>query len=220
MSGSLSIGIQKDISLESVSFKLLIEAYQNALFEDSYSLDWKENQFTVHLLSFMKKSLLRKKHQLTIDTEIELIDYEELPVENNDPDKAPRIDIRIVSWQFQTGEELKYYFEAKNLSQNSWFKSKKTRVDATSLQKRYIETGVENFRISRYCDGSLVGYILDGKTDLILDKLNDILLEYTNTVEKITKTKKDYCYESKHLTPSKEEMTIKHVFLNFVIKKD
>ncbi len=44
------------LSIEVLSFKLLIEAYILALKENEYELDWIEDQFTNYLINFMRKS--------------------------------------------------------------------------------------------------------------------------------------------------------------------
>jgi len=215
MSGKLSKNITTEISLEIVAIKVLIEAYKIIILKSKYDLDWEEEQFSAYIFPFMQATGLAKKHNLVIGIEEKLLQKNKLPIGNNNPKKAPRIDIYIASWLFKKDDISKYYFEAKNLSQNPRSKSTGTKVDANALQRRYIKTGIENFRKDRYYDGSLVGYVLEGEIDAIVDKLNERLLKDSNTIDKITKTKKDYSYESKHLTKLKEEMIIKHIFLKF-----
>jgi hypothetical protein len=221
-SGQLSLKIQKKFpTIEDISFKILIEAYNSIFQLNQYSLDWEEEQINQELVRFMKKSELRVTHSLTIGIERKLFDENKPPINDNNPKKLPKIDINIVSWSFQEGVELEYFFEAKNLYENDY----KKRVASIHIN-RYIDTGIENFRISRYYNGSLIGYILDGDTTKVIDKLNIQLtknrknknratnhlssFERKNCIENF-----DYYYESKHLTPLKEKMLIKHIFLKF-----
>lgn len=167
----------------------------------------------------MRKSKLRTKYKLTIGVERKLFNEEQSPIDTNNPKKLPRIDINIVSWSFQKDIELEYFFEAKNLSEKNWYKKSGAKVDASSYQRRYIQTGIENFRTGRYYNGSLVGYILEGEIEPILDKLNTRLVKDTNSLKIIDKINfiKDFshCYESKHITFSSNEINIKHIFFKF-----
>lgn len=220
--GQLSLHIIKKIpSLEKISFKILIEAYNMMVKSNQYSLDWEEEQINQQLVVFMKKSKLRVKYKLTIGIERKLFDENKSPTDDNNPKKLPRIDINIVSWSFKEDEELEYFFEAKNLYENNYQKKV-----ASQYINRYIDTGIENFRISRYFNGSLIAYILDGKTTKIIDKLNIQLtrdrknknkaINNLSSFEKKDYIKNiDYCYESIHLTPSREKIIIKHFFLKF-----
>ena len=144
-SGQLSLKIQKKFpTIEDISFKILIEAYNSIFQLNQYSLDWEEEQINQELVRFMKKSELRVTYRLTIGIERKLFNENKPPVNDNNPKKLPRIDINIVSWSFQEGVELEYFFEAKNLYENDY----KKRVASIHIN-RYIDTGIENFRISR-----------------------------------------------------------------------
>lgn len=220
--GKLSQGIIKKVpTIEDISFQILIEAYRQIIEVNQYSLDWEEEQFNQELVVFMKKSKLRIKYKLTIGLERKLFNENELPTNDNNPKKLPRIDINIVSWSFQEDIELEYFFEAKNLYENDCNQKK-----ASSYINRYIDTGIENFRISRYYNGSLVGYVLDGDIAKVIDKLNIQLKKDRKNKNKAINNLSpferknyikdfEYYYESKHLTPSEEEILIKHIFLKF-----
>lgn len=220
MSGKLSLKVKKSFpTIETVSIGLLIEAYHLAMIDKGYDLDWEEEQFNAFLLSIMNKLDITKKYQLHIDIEKKLLKEDELPVGVNDPKKLPRIDLNIESWLFKDGEKLKYFFEAKNLCQNNWNKKSAVKVSASYYQNRYIDTGIENFRIGRYYDGALVGYVLEGNVLPIIDKLNIILSKYANTINKLeplshTSSFKDI-YSSTHFTPTGDSLNIKHIFLKF-----
>lgn len=223
MRGKLSSKVKKSFqTIETVSIRLLIESYNLALVDKKYDLDWEEEQFSAFLLSIMNKLDITKKYYLHIDIEKKLLNEDELPIGANNPKKLPRIDLNIESWLFKDGEKLKYFFEAKNLCENDWNKKSglKATVVASKHQKRYIETGIENFRIGRYYDGALVGYVLEGKLLPIIDKLNIRLSKNINTINKLNSLSppanfKDI-YSSTHLTPLGDKLNIKHIFLKFV----
>ena len=221
-SGKLSLNIRKKFpTIEDISFKILIQAYRAIIELNQYDLDWEEEQFSQEFVRFMKKSKLRIKYRLTIGVERKLLNEDKLPINDNNPKRLPRIDINIVSWKFQENTELEYFFEAKNLYENNY----KKKI-ASAYINRYIDTGIENFRIKRYYNGSLVGYILEGDMTRIIDKLNIQLKKDRKNKNKAINNlssfeRKDhiknfqYCYETKHLTPSKEIILIKHIFLKF-----
>ncbi len=220
-SGKLSLNIRNKFpTIENISFKILIEAYRQIINLNQYDLDWEEEQFNQELVVFMRKSELRIKYKLTIGVERKLFNENALPLDDNNPKKLPRIDINIVSWSFQKGVEQEYFFEAKNLYENDY----KKKI-ASAYINRYIDTGIENFRISRYYNGSLIGYVLDGDIAKVIDKLNiqlrkdrknNRVINNLSSFERKNCIKNfEYYYESKHLTPTEEEILIKHIFLEF-----
>ena len=220
--GKLSLNVKEKFpTIEEISFQVLIEAYKEMFKSSEYNLNWEEEQFNQELVVFMKKSQFRTKYKLSIGVERKLFNENELPINDNNPKKLPRIDINIVSWSFAQDKELEYFFEAKNLYENDY----KKKV-ASKYINRYIDTGIENFRKGRYYNGSLIAYILNGNITKIIDKLNIQLTKerknknkatnHLSSIDKKNYIKKfDHCYESKHLTPEKEEMLIKHIFLKF-----
>ena len=122
-SGRINQKIKKIfLTIEKISLQVLIEAYNHMVQVNKYDLNWEEEQFNQELVVFMKKSKLRKQYKLSIGIERKLFDEDELPVDENNPKKLPRIDINIVSWSFQKNEELEYFFEAKNLYESDWNK--------------------------------------------------------------------------------------------------
>jgi len=226
--GRLSPRIKKKFpTIEEVSFKVLIEAYLKIIELNQYDIDWEEEQINLELVRFMKKSEFGIIKELTIGIERKLFNENKPPINDNNPKKLPRIDINIVSWRFQKGKALEYFFEAKNLYENNY----KKKVASQHIN-RYIDTGIENFRISRYYNGSLVGYVLEGNTTKIIEKLNKQLtkdrvtedgkyknraINHLSSFEQKNYIKNFDCYyESKHLTPSEEEILIKHIFLDFI----
>ncbi len=203
-------------TIEQVSIQLLIDSYAIMKKRNEYNLDWDEEQFSIYLVNIMKESKIRIKRKLTIDIEIKLDNPRKLPIGDNHPKKLPRIDMRIISWDFEDNTELNYFFEAKNICENSWKKSKGTRVDAKSYLDRYISTGIENFRMGRYYNGAIIGYVLEGSIDNIVIKLNTSLSKYSTTIQNLTFIPSfSNLYHSQHKTTSSKDINIKHIFLKF-----
>jgi len=133
---------------------------------------WKENKFTQTLVSHIKGSELSKKWELSAVRESYL---DELSTED-DPDKAPRIDLQFSNWTNHVNFE--YFVEFKNLSENDWIKSTGAKVKANALIKRYVTTGIKHFASGYYPqNGCLCGYVTQGDTEGIVSKLNAILIE-------------------------------------------
>lgn len=206
-------------SIEQVSLDLLIDSYHILNSRNQYELCWEEEQFSKHLVDIMKTREIRIKRKLTIDIEIKIDNPTKLPTGNNHPKRLPRIDIRIVSWDFEDDKELSYFFEAKNLCEQNWKKRDGRQVYAKHYLDRYISTGIENFRINRYYNGMLIGYILQGNIDNIILQLNQRLTKDSNTKQNIKKLHSSHKYEniyySKHKQPSSNLLEIKHIFLKF-----
>ena len=62
--------------------------------------------------------------------------------------------------------EYEYFFEAKNLKQNN-----------SALKRRYINTGIDNFVSRKYANGSLIGYLLEGKIDETIKGINSLIVK-------------------------------------------
>ncbi|MGJ0376913.1 hypothetical protein [Aliarcobacter cryaerophilus] len=205
--------------IEQVSIKLLIDSFTLVKTNKQYNLDWDEEQFSSHIVSYMNKHILTSTFHLHINIEEKLLDLNILPIGKNNPKYLPRIDISISSWIFEDNKKLQYFFEAKNLSENNWKKETGKRVNAKYYLDRYISTGIESFRIKKYYNGSIIGYILEGNITNIITKLNKELLNNSYTIQDIKNLNLlpscDEIYHSKHQTPSTDSIEIKHIFLKF-----
>lgn len=218
MIGRLSNSITNNVflSYERICLRVLIGAYRNVYSQKQYELDWEEDQFTEWLIVEMKKHSLTSKHRLHIYSQ-SLIRKDELPINDNHPKISPKIDFGFWTWEL-TQNPIEYFIEAKNVSLDNWHKKTGAAVSATYYLNRYIETGIGNFKTGRYVNGSLVGYVLNGDIERIVQKLNERL-----TVPQRLKCISENCniedyphiYLSEH--PIEEfSIKIKHVFLSFV----
>lgn len=218
MTGRLSNPITNSVFLnyERICLRILIGAYQVVYSKKQYELDWEEDQFTEWLIVEMKKHNLTSKHRLHIYSQ-SLIRKDELPINDNHPKISPKIDIGFWNWE-RNQNPCEYFIEAKNLSLESWQKKTGAAVSSTHYMNRYIETGICNFTTARYVNGSLVGYVLNGDIEPIVQKLNERLAEPQRLkciFENYNIEDYPYIYSSEHPVEN-FSIKIKHVFLSFV----
>lgn len=179
--------------------QLIIEAYQTSLTEKVIQLDWNENDISSEIHKNIKENPLRKKWKVSTNVEADI--PKDIPKEKGFSDKFPRIDFRFTT--FSKSEEYEYFFEAKNLKQND-----------SSLKRRYIKTGINNFTSGKYENGSLVGYLLEGKIDETINGINALIVKDKRNSEILNlashKLMKSY-YESNH----SEIGILKHLIFDF-----
>jgi hypothetical protein len=186
-------------AFEQKCFRLIVDAFQASLAEQIIQLDWNENDISFELHEHIKENPFRVKWKVSTNIEADI--PKDIPKEKGFSDKFPRIDFRLTS--FISVFEYEYFFEAKNLKQND-----------SKLKRRYIKTGIDNFVSNKYENGSLIGYLLEGKTNETILGINSLLRKDNRNTEtlnlKSNKLVETY-YESNH---SKIE-TLKHLILDF-----
>ncbi len=186
-------------AFEQRCFRLIIEAYQASLNEKIIQLNWNENDISAEIRKHIKENPLRIKWKIVSSAEPPL--PKDTPKEKGFADKFPRIDFRLTT--FSKNNEYDYFFEAKNLKQND-----------SKLKRRYINTGINNFTSKKYENGSLVGYLVEGKIDETIEGINTLLRKDKRETEvlihKQEKLLKSY-YESNH----SEIGILKHLIFDF-----
>jgi hypothetical protein len=192
---------------------LLLESYQLVYDSGRKMADYSENDITAQLIGLMKSNPKRKDLEISIQRE-NYLDSEQTYEGLVSADESPRIDIKYSSWN--TKEEYEYFMEAKNLAEINWQKNNQVVIDAGKLHKRYIDTGIQNFLNGRYKNGCLIGYVLQGDTQKIIEKINSVLKKNKRDKEILIKHDQyqpAFCYVSSH---SKTHITeLKHFMLNF-----
>jgi hypothetical protein len=187
------------IAFEQKCLQLIVEAHQTSINGKTISLNWNENDISSELHRITKANPLRQKWRVSTNVE-EHITKETVQLKGF-ANKLPRIDFRMTS--FISFYEYNYYFEAKNLKQNSH-----------ALKRRYIDTGINNFVSQKYPKGSLIGYLLEGKTDETVRGINSLLEEDKRHSEKLNHCPNKLLgsfYESFHPNINK----LKHLILDF-----
>ncbi|MBN2612522.1 MAG: hypothetical protein JXB00_13275 [Bacteroidales bacterium] len=185
-------------AFEQKCFRLIIDAYRTSLNEKVIQLDWNENDISSELHRYIKTNLLRIKWKISTNVEANI--PKDIQKVKGFADKFPRIDFRLTS--IISIYEYEYFFEAKNLKQND-----------TALKRRYIDTGIDNFVSGKYANGSLVGYLLEGKAEETIGGINRLLeKDKRNTEILIFKNHElfESYYESDHL----EIGTLKHLIFD------
>jgi hypothetical protein len=205
-----------DADFEQACLWLLIEAFKYMKQDAIYDLSWKETRFSAHLIGHMRKLRSHLDWGLRIDPESYL--YRKEILEGlEDPDTAPRIDIKISGgW---VHEDIYYGIEGKILVETDW----RTRR-ASNLRARYIDTGIDNFVNGRYSPdvprGCVVGYVVQGIAFNIGRKINDLLIHRQRNNETLenrhTINSCLDCYRSVHTrVADKKKLELYHVHLTF-----
>lgn len=202
-----------NLSFELKCLEVLIKSYSTSKILNKVSSDWEEKTFSSHLVSLMKDCEMALKYNLTITKEEELEDKD---IDNGlkSPKVANPIDIRFHNiWQ---NLRLDYNIEAKNISSTEWKKSNGKKVNASQQQTEYITKGIERFLTGHFKDknGCMLGYVVNGKLDDLLLKINNKIELQKNSSEKIDFKEliinNHKIYESSH-----SQGNIKHLFFDY-----
>lgn len=186
-------------AFEQRCFQLIKEAYQASLNEKIIQLNWNENDISSEIHKHIKENPLRIKWKVSSNVEAHI--PKNISKVKGFADKFPRIDFRLTT--FAKSNEYDYFFEAKNLKQND-----------SALKRRYINTGINNFTSKKYENGSLIGYLVEGKINETIEGINTLLKKDKRETEvlnhKREKLLKSY-YESNH----SEIGILKHLIFDF-----
>ncbi|RCS26534.1 hypothetical protein DUT90_12315 [Polaribacter sp. WD7] len=201
MAGTLSSSIFLYVQnkFENRCITLFTEAYHTSINNQSIALDFDENDITAILHNYVDEN--KKRKHWRISTNVENFNFDKtITPHKGFAAKLSRIDLRFTNISWRKIEYI-YYVEAKNLKTND-----------SALKRRYIDTGIDNFlRGGKYeqCNGILVGYILEGKTEDCKDGINKLLKKDYREAEFIFQ---DFSinYQSNH-----SERTLKHLFFEF-----
>ena len=196
----------------------LIEGYKLMKQAGEYDRSWEEERLTANLIKYMKSSSCSSKWKLDITPE----SYIYTPNIYNGihkPKQALRIDVRIMNWS--NPEKWEYFIEAKNLAENDWSKPDGSKVSASKLRARYIDTGIDNFIEGRYPYGCMSGYILEGSIDGVIEGINKLLKSKRRNrpqemlIPNVPINSHNECYRSEHQIKNGISITLHHIFLSF-----
>lgn len=196
----------------------LTEGYKLMKQAGEYDCSWEEESLTANLIKYMKSSSCSSKWKLDITPEPPIYTpniYNGI----HKPKQALRIDVRIMNWS--NPEIREYFIEAKNLAENDWSKSDGSKVNASKLRARYIDTGIDKFVEGRYPYGCMSGYILEGSVDGVIEGINKLLKsKRRNRPQEILSlnvpiNSHKECYRSEHQIKNGISITLNHIFLSF-----
>jgi hypothetical protein len=187
-------------AFEEDCIELVGNAYQKALADKKYELNWLENDFSELLGHYINESQLSLEKGITCKTEKKL-----LSVSNNlakgFADKLPRID--FVYFKIWSKQRFECFMEAKRLKEKD-----------SALKRAYINEGMDRYISKKYPVGCMLGYLLEGKTDETIKGINFLLLKDNRRPEMLsieTSHLLSTCYQSNHSGIGK----LKHIIFNF-----
>ena len=185
----LSISIVETFrkSFETRCVTLLVTAYNTSIANADYLVSWDENDFTSMLEKSLEKDPQRVKWQINCTTEKHL---HENVIQNYKgyANKESRIDMRLST--FSSTDEYFFYIEAKRLKESD-----------NRLLKRYVDTGIDHYLTKKYPQGVLLGYLVEGRIDNTVQKVNGILVKNNRANEILVRKPHnihDQYFESTH----------------------
>jgi len=197
---------------------VVTEAFKDMKNDQCYDLEWKETRFSAHLVDYMRKARDRERMDLALQIDPECHLYRKEILEGmEDPDTAPRIDIRVLGGWVQ--ENAYYAMEGKILVEEDWG----TR-DNYQLRARYIDTGIDNFVAGRYSPdvprGCMLGYVVQGTPSEIALKINNLLVHRGRDAEQVKNRHSingyPNCYQSEHTRiTDQRSIRLHHLLLMF-----
>lgn len=196
----INIGNSFRESFENKCFRLITESYNTAMDTKIIKINWDENDITAELQSHIRENPLRLKWRIHTNVE-KHIPTDDVVKEKGYAAKLPRIDLGLAS--IISGLEYEYHMEAKNLKEKS-----------STLKRRYIDTGINNFLTGKYKNGCLLGYNLEGHLHKTVYGINRLLKKDERVPEYLNEKKHplhDKYYESNH----PDDVLIKHFMFDF-----
>ncbi len=182
----------------------------------SIDIDWGEENITANIY------VLIHDCQMAIDFDIypesEHPFYDQDILDNKKKAKAAsRIDLLFQNnWD---GKRFSFFVEAKNLIEKDvQKKGRKSMTLAKDVLKRYIETGIDHYIGGYYPQGCMLGYVLNGSIEGVVNALNNIFIEKARLQETLKLSAGDrslVCYKSSHA----ENLQISHYLFDFASQK-
>lgn len=198
-------------SFELKCLDLLTKSYVLSITENLIFKDWEEESISAHIV----KHLRSIKNDFIINYEVPLFDEDVVNAKKR-VKNSNRIDIFFQEKKFGQLNYLEYHVEAKNISSAEWKKANGNKVNASQQQTEYITKGIERFLTGHFKDknGCMLGYIVNGKLDDLLLKINN-KIELQKSRSEIIQFKSliinnHEIYESIHSLRN-----IKHLFFNY-----
>lgn len=200
-------------AFEQTCIELLEWACQTLKSNKRVDTDWGEENISANIYTYIKDS------QKSIDADIH-IDSEH-PFYNQDildnkkkARKAPRID--MVFQHNWSGQQFVYYVEAKNLVEKDFIKTgRKRAIKASTVLERYINTGIDHFLKDYYPKGCLLGYVINGTVNGVVNLLNSILMKDGRNSEILSLSSGSIPWMIFNSSHTKQGMHINHFLFDF-----
>lgn len=189
--GSINSNIKQKfvLSFQQKCITLVCLAHDELCTRNTISQSMDEESISTCLASIIDDSNKAFEWEIHVSTEHRLTcaNYIENPVLSK---SLRRMDFRYEMdvWEKKDHPRLRYYMEAKNLYQFDFKKSTNSRVtSARKYFKRYIETGINHIVNGTYpLDTLLLGYVLVGGIDPVVDGINSELCSLNRSGEQLT----------------------------------
>ena len=134
-------------AFEQHCIELIVNAYNVAIAEKKYQLNWLENDFSELLCHYVNDSELSIDKKITCKTEKKILSEIDNKVRGY-ADKLPRID--FVYFKIWNRQRLQCFMEAKRLKEKS-----------SNLKRTYIKEGMGKFISGKYPIGCMIGYLVE-----------------------------------------------------------
>lgn len=196
---------------------LIGEAYKWLKDTKDITVDWNEETISANIFTYIDESERAIKWNINISDECRL--YHQAILNNKKSAKsASRIDLKLSTNWIESTKRVSYFVEAKNLIENNCTKKgRKTKLNANKIQVRYISTGIDQLISGEYpANGCMLGYVLEGTSIRIVEKLNIVLSNLSRDREILEKVDTDIpyitdVYSSCHI----DSYVLNHYFISF-----
>ena len=200
-------------AFEQTCIDLLEWACQTLKSNKKVDTDWGEENISANIFTYIKDSQKSIDADIHVDSEHPF--YNQDILDNKKKAKeASRID--MVFQHNWSSKRFVFYVEVKNLVEHDYADAGRTQtVKAKAIQKRYIKTGVDHFLKGYYPQGCLLGYVLNGTINGVVNALNSILVKAGRNSESLgfsSGTIPWMVFSSSHV---KQNMTLKHYLFDF-----
>jgi len=187
-------------AFEKDCIELIVNAYNNAIAERKYQIDWLENDFSELLGHYINESPLSLEKGITCKTENKILSESENQSKGF-ADRLPRID--FVYFKIWKKQRFHCYMEAKRIKQKD-----------SNLKRAYINEGMDRYISKKYPIGCMLGYLLEGQINETIKGINTLLKKDKREAEVLSQKKekllKNY-YESYH----SDIGILKHLIFDF-----
>lgn len=174
-----------------------------------FSASSREDDITEIWAVYVQRRWYRENRALALSVELDPVMQHLDDTKAKKVGQSPRID-----FSFRAMDPDNRYFgvECKNLS-----------AGRKELFARYVETGIDNYSSGRYgsssVENALVGYVLQGDVSDVVDRLNNLVIKDTSTMDGMIRDF-SYCdphYRSRHHRSLDDKIVLlHHLFFNLV----
>lgn len=196
-----------------MAVQMIVGAHKRMRSDVNLNPGWKETKFSACILGHMLKYKEQHDLQVNVVTEPPCLD-EEMITGDADPDKAPRIDIKVQQWCMP--EEVYITFECKRLDSRD-----------SSLQRLYVTEGILRFVSGKYSNkhqyGGMIAFVISGDVANLVASINQYIAgrrDLGQTHCLVCEASTGNLYSSDHPRDNPfPSIRLRHVFCPFAFKQ-